>query len=155
MVRGYHVYKDIWTAVVGEEFQCRREDGNRFDPFAMAVMRGGTVIGHVPRKISSVCLRRGGYITCRVTGSRRYSWDLAQGGLEVPCVLRFEGDDKRIAKAKVSYVLFFILVLKFYSCEIYEILPLTKISRYAVYYYDEDSPDWIASFDLERSTIRT
>ena len=22
MVRGYHVYKDLWTAVVGEELQC-------------------------------------------------------------------------------------------------------------------------------------
>lgn len=44
------MYKDIWTAVVGEEFPCRREDGNRLDPFAVAVMRGGDVIGHVPRR---------------------------------------------------------------------------------------------------------
>ena len=75
MVRGYHVYKDIWTAVVGEEFPCKREDGNRVDPFAVAVMRGDAVIGHVPRKISSVCslyLRRDGSIVCRVTGSRRF-----------------------------------------------------------------------------------
>ena len=103
MVRGYHVYKDIWTAVDGEEFQCRREGRNQFDPFAVAVMRGGTVIGHVPRKMLSICslfLRRGGSITCQVTGGRRYSGDLVQGGLEVPCALRFEGDDKRIAKAK-------------------------------------------------------
>ena len=28
VVRGYHVYKGIWTAVVGEEFPCRREDGS-------------------------------------------------------------------------------------------------------------------------------
>ena len=95
--------KDIWTAVDGEEFQCRREGRNQFNPFAVAVMRGGTIIGHVPRKISSVCslfLHRGGSITCRVTGDRRYSGDLVQGGLEVRCVLRFEGDDKLIAKAK-------------------------------------------------------
>ncbi len=25
MVRGYHAYKDIWTAVVGEELPCQRE----------------------------------------------------------------------------------------------------------------------------------
>ena len=33
-------------------------------------------VGHVPRRISSICssfLRRGGMITCRVTGARRYS----------------------------------------------------------------------------------
>ena len=28
-----------WTAIVTEEFPCRREDGNRFDPFAVRVMR--------------------------------------------------------------------------------------------------------------------
>ena len=74
MVRGYHVYKDIWTAVVGEEFPCKRETGNTFDPFAVAVMRGDTnAISHVPRKISSICslfLHRGGSITCQVSGFR-------------------------------------------------------------------------------------
>ena len=103
VVRGYHVYKDIWTAVIDEEFPCKREDGNRVDPFAVAVRRGDDVIGHVPRKISSICslyLRRGGSIFCRVTGSRQFSEDLPQGGLEVPCVLTFEGDAKHTAKAK-------------------------------------------------------
>ena len=42
MVRGYHVYKDIWTAVVGKEFPYKGETGNMFDPFAVAVMRGDT-----------------------------------------------------------------------------------------------------------------
>ena len=102
-MRGYHAYKDIWTAVVGEELPCQREVGNRVDVFAVAVMRGETVVGHVPKKISSVCslyLRRDGSIVCRVTGSRRYSEDLAQGGLEIPCVLIFEGDAKLTAKAQ-------------------------------------------------------
>ena len=38
MVRGYHVYKNVWTTVVGEELPCQREDGNRADPFAVAVI---------------------------------------------------------------------------------------------------------------------
>ena len=38
MVRGYHVYKDIWDAV-GEGFLCKREDGNRVDSFAVAVAK--------------------------------------------------------------------------------------------------------------------
>ena len=105
MVRGYHVYQDIWTAVIGEEFPCKREAGNTFDPFAVAVTRGDTniVIGHVPRRISTVCslfLRKEGSITCQVTGHRRFSEDLVQGGLEIPCVLRFDGDTKVTAKAK-------------------------------------------------------
>lgn len=87
---------------MGEEFPCKREMSNSFDPFAVAVMRGDTVIGHVPRKISSVCslfLRREGSITCQVSGSKRYSEDLAQGGLEITCLLRFEGGAKVTEKA--------------------------------------------------------
>ncbi len=34
-MRGYHVYKDIWEASVGEELPCQRENGNHADPFAV------------------------------------------------------------------------------------------------------------------------
>ena len=104
MVRGYHVYKEIWCAAVGEELSCIREVENYRDPFAVAVVRSGVIIGHVPRKISSVCsmfLRRGGTISCRVTGSRRYSEDLPQGGLEVPCTLTLRGSHRDVDKVKV------------------------------------------------------
>jgi len=85
MVRGYHIYEDVWSAVI----LCKREDGNRFDPFAVAVCNGDIVIGHVPTKISSICsryIRRGGEIHCCVTGSRRFSADLEQEGLKVPII---------------------------------------------------------------------
>ena len=55
MVRGYHVYKEIWCADVGEELSCVREVENFHNPFAVAVVRLGIIVGHVPRKISSVC----------------------------------------------------------------------------------------------------
>ena len=79
----------MWSAVIDEEFPCKREDGNHFDPFAVAVCNGDMVIGHVPRKISFVCslyIRRGSEIHCRVTGSRHFSADLEQVGLEVPII---------------------------------------------------------------------
>ena len=82
-VRGYHVYKDVWNPSIGEEFHCKREEGNSEDPYAVAVYNGG-VVGHVPRLISAACslfLRRLGTITCRIIGSQRYSADLSQGGL--------------------------------------------------------------------------
>ena len=37
---------------------------------------------------------------CKVTGSRRYSRDLPQGGLEVLCTLKFQGSTKDIDKVK-------------------------------------------------------
>ena len=65
MVRGYHVYHKIWTAAAGEELSCVRETNNHWDPFAVAVVKSGVTVGHVPKKISSTCsmfLRRGGTI---------------------------------------------------------------------------------------------
>ena len=103
MVRGYHIYKDIWDALIGEELSCEREGANYADPFAVAIIKDDNVVGHVPRKISTVCslfLRRGGSILCRVTGSRRFSRDLPQGGVEIPCMLVFQGDSKYVDKAR-------------------------------------------------------
>ena len=91
-VRGYHVYKEIWEAATGEILICERELHNGRDRYAEAVKKSGTIIGYLPRKLTRVCslfLRRGGTIICTVTGGRRYSADLPQGGLEVPCSLLF------------------------------------------------------------------
>ena len=97
MIRGYHEYKLIWNnPVVGEDLLCEREVGNPHDTHAVAVKKvidgNLTVVGHIPRRISSICsifMRRGGTINCTVDGSRRYSSDIPQGGLEIPCVLTF------------------------------------------------------------------
>ena len=71
------------------------------DPYAIGVMKGREVVGHVPRKISRMCavfLSNGGTITCIVSGSRRYSRDLPQGGMEIPCILGFFGEAKWLKK---------------------------------------------------------
>ena len=50
-------------------------------------------------------LRRGGTISCRVTGHRRYSADLAQGGMEIPCTLTFQaGIAQYLDKIKKSLI---------------------------------------------------
>ena len=103
VVRGYHVYKDIWEASEDELLPCRRETANRYDPFAVAVTKNDTIVGHVPRRISAICsmfLRRNGTIMCRVTGNRQYSRDLPQGGLEIPCILIFTGNSEHLSKAR-------------------------------------------------------
>ena len=43
-VRGFHVYRAVWDAAVGEELECKRERGNRVDRYAVAV---DTIVGHV------------------------------------------------------------------------------------------------------------
>ena len=72
-VRGYHVYQYQWTPVINQELSCRREFNNMEDPYAMTIINNDTIVGHVPRKISAIglmFLRKGGVITCTITGSR-------------------------------------------------------------------------------------
>ena len=89
-VRGYHVYKQIWQASIGEELECRRQISNVVDRYAVCTMKDDEIVGHLPQKISRLCslfLCRGGSIRCQITGNRRHSVDLPQGGLELPCIL--------------------------------------------------------------------
>ena len=68
-IRSYHVCKEIWWAAMGEELECDREPENSCYRYAVAWR--GVVIGHLPRKLSRVCLlflRRGGVISCMGTG---------------------------------------------------------------------------------------
>ena len=101
MVRGYHEYKEIWPdPFVGEELPCEQEVGNPHDPLAVAIKKtiGGEhkIVGHVPRRISPLCsvfIRRNGNIKYIIIGPRRYSSDLPQGGLELPCKCVFSTHD--------------------------------------------------------------
>ena len=71
---------------------CEREIGNRHDPQAVAVKKSEEIVGHVSRTISCICfsfLGHGGSIICTITGPRRYAARLVQGGVEVPCTLKF------------------------------------------------------------------
>ena len=90
-VCGYHVYQGNWTPIIGEQLNCERDENPR-DRYAVAIKRSGNIVGHMPRNISTLCslfLRRGGAIYCVVTGCHRYSRDLPQGGMEIPCKYRF------------------------------------------------------------------
>ena len=103
IVRGYHVYEEIWDASIGEELLCARAPTNPRDPFTVAVVKSDQIVGHIPLKISSVCslfLRHEGTIMCKIAGRRRHSKDLAQGGLKIPCTLTFEGGLKGITKVE-------------------------------------------------------
>ena len=95
-IRGYHIYQRVWTPVIGEKLKCERDvvDGYAVGVFTMSA----TLVGHLPKKISLICsifLRSGGTITCEVSGGRRYSSDLVQGGLEMPYWLIFRGEELR------------------------------------------------------------
>ena len=72
MVRGYHIYKDIWNSYIDEVLPCERERHNIHNPFAVAVKKGANVVSHLPHSISIACYvflgKSRSSITCKVIG---------------------------------------------------------------------------------------
>lgn len=100
VVRGYHVYRVVWTPVVGEELSTQQEHGNPEDLYAVAIIKSDTTVGHIPREISKTCfhfINHDGEINCKITGGKQRSV-LLEGGLEVPCVYTFKGKKKLVDK---------------------------------------------------------
>ena len=44
VLRGHHVYKSIWTSVIGEELNLEREESNKHDEYAITVRKNGKTI---------------------------------------------------------------------------------------------------------------
>lgn len=49
VIRGHHIYKAVWTPIVGETVQVCKEPSNPFDVHAVAILKDGSTVGHVPR----------------------------------------------------------------------------------------------------------
>ena len=58
-VCGHHVFKEIWTPFIGEDLECKRDEANTRDAYAVGIMRqvgssgSPVIVGHVLRKISA------------------------------------------------------------------------------------------------------
>ena len=104
-MQGYHIYTDVWVAMI-EDHSCEREALNHVDRYAVAVLKDDMIIGHILKKISRICslfIVRSGTIVCTPIGGRRYSADLPQGGLEIPCKLLFFGEQNEVEKVKTLF----------------------------------------------------
>lgn len=99
VIRGHHVYKTIWTPHLGEELVLATENGNLFDRHAVAVIKDGEVVGHMPHELARFSWfflkRDGGTIKAVVTGKRKKGL-----GLEVPCDYVYSGPQKMLKKLK-------------------------------------------------------
>ena len=100
-ITGHHVYKDIWTPVIGEELQCYMEDDNPHDRYAIKLVnKNNAIVGHVPRDLCKSCryaLYSGGKITAVVTGRRE---NRRSNGLEVPCSYKLKGTKDVLLKVE-------------------------------------------------------
>ena len=47
-VKGYHVYKTLWSSLIGEFLSCEREPDNPMDKYAICVKKENKIVGHFP-----------------------------------------------------------------------------------------------------------
>ena len=62
VVRGHHIYKRVWSPMLGEKLQIEIEEDNRNDARAVAIQKRGKVVDHSPRETAKIVwylLRRG------------------------------------------------------------------------------------------------
>ena len=101
-IRGYHVYKRRWSAILGEILQAQKEPTNVHDRYAVTLIKERVgIVGHVP-KFSKLChsfLTQGGTIEAVVMGVRHFADDLPQG-LDVPCKYIFSGNKELLQRLK-------------------------------------------------------
>ena len=66
----------MWTPRLGEIVFVEHKHGNTHDCHAVCLLKGGSIVGHVPREVVKYfwfLLGHDGTITCEVTGSRKHS----------------------------------------------------------------------------------
>ena len=55
-IRGHHAYKDYWEIKIWEVLKLQREPTNQQDRGAIAIIKDGHVVGHIPKGIASTKL---------------------------------------------------------------------------------------------------
>ena len=98
VIRGHHVYKLVWSSIVGEMVELIPESGNEHDRYAVKMMKDDETVGHAPKEISKIFyyfLQHNGRINAEVTGHRGYG-----KGLEVPFKYILAGKPRYILQAK-------------------------------------------------------
>ena len=98
-VTGHHVYESHWDAKTGSNLKpCHEKRPSALveDKYAMALILNDTTVGHIPKFLSKITyffLKLAGDLVVKITGQRRYSRDLDQGGMELPGTYVFTSTD--------------------------------------------------------------
>ena len=102
-VRGYHIFKSFWEAPVSSILIAKHEDPQSLihDKFPISLVNNHSVTAdHIPKFMSKLIyffLKHGGHIKCEITGRKKYSKDLEQGGLEILARLTISNTNKKMA----------------------------------------------------------
>ena len=101
----YSSFGSIWfnSAPIGSVLSAKHEDDPQslvHDKYAIALTNSDSVtMGHLSKfmsKLPHFFVKHDGEIRCEITDSKRYSFDLEQGGLEIPAKIIFQNSNERI-----------------------------------------------------------
>ena len=87
----------------GSILSGKREDDPQslvHNNYAIALINSESdAVGHLPKfmsKLAHFFVKHAGKIGCEITGSKRYSSDLVQGGLEIPAKVIFQNSNEKV-----------------------------------------------------------
>ena len=100
IIRGHHVYKEVWDATIGVMLEAAsddREEAKEYDKYAVGLYKRDLLVEHIPIEISSLCFHfinqyPGNKMKALITGKR-----LQEIGLAVPAKLIFITNNKRFS----------------------------------------------------------
>ena len=61
VVRGYHIYRTVWTPLIDGTLQVVWEDANEHNEYSVAITKGGCIVGQEMR------YQKYAHFSCRVT----------------------------------------------------------------------------------------
>ena len=101
IIRGHHVYKEVWDATIREMLKAAsndREEAKEYDEYAVGLYKKDLLVGHIPIEISSLCFYfinqdPENKIIARITGKRQ-----REIGLVVPAKIIFITNNKRYSE---------------------------------------------------------
>ena len=108
-VRGYHIFQSFWEAPFGSVLIAKFEDDQQSlinDKLAIALVNNDSVtVDNIPKfmsKLTHVFIKHGRRIKCEITGGKKYSRDLEQGGLEIPARLTISNTNKKMTDVRIE-----------------------------------------------------
>ena len=109
-VRGYHLFKPFWDALIASILSAKHDDDPQslvHHKYHIALINNESVtVGHLPKfmsKLAHIFVKQAGKIRGEITGSKRYPSDLDQGGLEIPAKIMFQSSNERIIEEMRNY----------------------------------------------------
>jgi hypothetical protein len=95
LIRGHHISLSKYTPSENDILECRQDTSTEaqcHDKYAIGVLSNDTLVGHVPKEISSLLYHfivsgSGGTLVAKPTGKRK-----RENGLVIPCIYTASGN---------------------------------------------------------------